>query len=120
MKKLALLFGLVIATTGISLAYIEAGKSSDIETLHIQGFSTSALEAMDTIKYLNQGSDEKYVRRFAPKKHKKIGKGYQQLKSYFDPIQDDGQFAQHQINFSNTWQGQDTRYSSDLIKNEDL
>ena len=37
---------------------------------------------------------------------------YYRIKTYIDPIQDDNLFGEHQINYTNSWNGDETRYTS--------
>ena len=119
MKKILLSLGVIALAAGSSFAYIIEGTTSDISTLDKQGFSRSTLEAVDWVSYRNGGADDKYVRRFVRKRNF-FGRIYQGIKVYTDPVQDDGRFGDHHIEFSNTWFGNDVFYSSDLRKNKQL
>ena len=114
MKKVLVLFGAVALLPMASMAYINESESSSIKSLSAQGYSTSTLEVVDWANARNQGEHSKYVRFFRPKNNGKIGRAYQRLKVYIDPVQDDGQFADHQLEYSNTWTGREVKYSSDL------
>lgn len=112
MKKILTLLGIMVLSAGISMAAMEEDETSNIEVLRAQGYSESALRIMDNVKANNQGLNGNYKRHFTDKK-----KGaYTTLKLYVDPIQDDGDFGNHQVNFTNTWQGDETKYS--LIEEE--
>ena len=100
MKKLVLLFGVMILSGGMSFAVLEEGKSSDIDTLRSQGFSESMLEVVDTAR--SHDSNGQSLRYFDRSKNK-MGRGYSSIKKYIDPMQDDGRFGEHQIHFSNSW-----------------
>lgn len=103
MKKLIALMGILSLTTGLSFAYINESKTSDVEVLKSQGFSDSALKIVDLVNTQQAGLDGKYVKYYQPKKHKGLGKPYTRLKNYIDPVQDDGMFGEHQIHYSNSW-----------------
>ena len=105
MKKLLILFGIITFLPSLSYAYFEEGKTSDIDVLKKQGYSESTLKLVDWTNYTNKGQESKYVRHYQPKKREGWGKGYNLLKTYVDPIQDDARFGEHQINFSNLWYG---------------
>ena len=69
-----------------------------------QGFSEGFLRVLDTNYALHQGEGETYVRYYTPKRSLgNIGTRYTKFKLYFDPCQDDGQFGEHQIQFTNNW-----------------
>ncbi len=114
MKKLLVLFGVLVFVPAFSYAYIDESETSNMSTLKDQGFSLSTLEIVDTVKYHNSDKNHRYQRQFNKKDHRYFGKGYQYVKNYIDPIQDDGLFGEHQINYSNNWNGDNTRYSSEL------
>ena len=42
------------------------------------------------------------------------------MKLYFDPAQADGLTLEREINFTNNWMGDDTKYSSPLVKKETI
>lgn len=106
MKKVLVLFSAMTLMTGVSLAYIE--DTSNIDNLRTQGYSESLLRSLDLVKVNSAGTNGNYQRRF-PLKRKSA---YSNLKVYWDPIQDDGEFGVHQVDFSNTWMGGETSYSS--------
>ena len=116
MKKILALLGITILSAGTSFAYILEDETANINTLQTQGYSLSTLQIIDTVKSLNQGPNGKYKRHFT----RKSESPYSTLKLYVDPIQDDGEFAQHEINFTNTWKGNETRYSSSKEAVENL
>lgn len=116
MRKILTLVGIAVFATGISFASIDEDKTTDIDVLRAQGYSESALQIVDVVKANNQGPNGTYQRRFSPKK----ASPYQALKIYVDPIQDDGAFAEHQVNFTNTWQGDETEYSMIRKETENL
>lgn len=112
MKKILTLVGIAVFATGVSFASIDEDKTTDIDTLRGQGYSESTLQIVDVVRANNQGPNGTYQRRFSSKKITP----YQALKIYVDPVQDDGAFAEHQVNFTNTWQGDETEYS--MVKKE--
>lgn len=103
MKKIIALLGFMALTTSMSLAYLEEGTTSNLDVLKRQGYSESTLQVVDWTNATNKGEDSTYVRNYTPKERKGLGKAYYRLKTYFDPVQDDSHFAEHQINFSNVW-----------------
>ena len=117
MKKLFLFLAIITFSTINANAYVMENETSDIDVLQKQGFSRSTLELVDWARYRNASDNPTYTRSFVPKRSNFIGRSYQALKEYVDPCQDDGRFAEHNINFSNTWTGDDTHYSSDLMEN---
>ena len=117
MKKLLVLLGVMVFASCSSYAHIDESETSDIDTLRTQGYSESMLEVIDTVKSHNKGKNSKTQRYFRRKDHRSLGKGYDYLKLYIDPIQDDGFFGEHQINFSNNWNGDNTKYSSQYVRN---
>jgi len=120
MKKVFVLFGAIILSTGMSLAVIDESKTSDIDSLRDQGFSESMLEIVDTVRYRNSNAK---VPRYFDKSRNKMGRGYSSLKQYIDPCQDDGLFGEHQVHFSNSWDWGKNRYAvrkKKVIKTENL
>jgi len=115
MKKILALFGVTILLGSASFAAIEENSTANIEILRSQGFSESALQVIDTVKFHNQ-EPGKYKKHFARKKEGP----YSTLKLYVDPIQDDGEFGEHQVNFTNTWKGNETNYSTSKESVENL
>ncbi len=121
MKKLIVLCGLATLSTSLSFAYFESTKTSDIDILRAQGYSESTLQVVDWANATNKGQDSTYVRHFVKKQPKgKLGKAYTNLKLYVDPSQDDGLFGEHQINFTNTWNGDNTKYSTRVMEKEKI
>ena len=114
MKKIAILFGAIMISTTVSMAYMQENETSNIDSLRAQGFSRSTLEVVDKVSDMNKGKNTVYERRFVTKKHhNKLGKIYTEIKNYVDPSQDNGKFGEQPITFTNTWQGFDTKYSSE-------
>lgn len=118
MKKVLVLFGILSVVPMAAFAYIEGSTSADVQTLKKQGFSENTLKVVDLVRSTSVGTNETYVRQYTPKKSNKIGKSYTRLKTYFDPIQEDDMFGEHQIEFSNTWLGDETSYTSGKTLNK--
>lgn len=111
MKKLLVLLGAVILSSGISFAAIGENETTDIDYLRSLGYSESALQIVDTAKYHGSHGKPRYYQRNV-NNGKKLGKAYTVVKYWFDPAQDDGLFGEHQINFSNSWTWEKNKYSS--------
>ena len=112
MKKVLAFLGIMTLSTMASYALMTDVNTSDVDILRKQGYSESALKVVDTVKYNARGMNGKYERRFVPvAQNSKAGRAYTYLKNYVDPIQDDDLFGRHQINFTNTWNGDETDYS---------
>ena len=116
MKKIMILFAATLLLTNLSFAYIKEGTTSDIQTLQTQGFSEGALRVVDTVKLYNQSASKKYERHYKKTKPS----AYTNVKRYIDPIQDDDNFAEHEINYTNTWNGDETHYSTTKIKDSKI
>ena len=115
MKKLLVLFGVMALLPMASFAYYYENETADIDVLKAQGYSDSALMIVDLTNDINKGQNGTYTRRYQQKSPKgKLGNAYTYLKRYVDPFQDDGKFGEHQINFTNTWTGENAHYSSAL------
>ena len=112
MKKLLVLFGVLVFVPSLSYAYINESETSDIDVLCAQGYSVSTLQVVDTARYHNSGKNSKNKRYFRLKDNNKFGRAYTFVKNYLDPIQDDGRFGEHEINYTNTWSGEYTNYST--------
>ena len=98
MKKILALLSITLLSAGIASASISESQTSEIEVLRSQGYSETALRVIDTVKSHNQGPTGKYRKHFTDKRQS----AYIKVKNYFDPMQDDGKFGAHQINFTNT------------------
>ena len=118
MKKIIALFGFVALSTAVSFAYIYDDSTANVDVLKVQGYSNSALELVDKARNLQQGQGGTYEKKFAQKGRTKKGNVYHQVKTYLDPMQDDGKFGEHKIEFSNTWQGDEVFYASPLKEKE--
>ena len=112
MKKLSVLLGAIILSTGVSFAYMDDGQTSNIDVLRSQGYSEAILHVVDTARnHDSNGITPRYYKR-SMNNGKRLGKGYSVLKTYVDPAQDDGLFGEHQINFSNSWDWGRNKYSA--------
>ena len=117
MKKMLALFSVIALSQAISFAYINEDTSTLIDSLDRQGFSISTQEIVDTAVMQAQGEGTNYVRRFQEIEHKNwFSKFYTRAKIYTDTAQDDGKFGMHQINFTNSWDSENTDYSSRFKK----
>ena len=120
MKKILLALGIISVLQLCASAYLYENETSAVSTLEAQGYSKSALEAVDWVNSRNGGKHSKYVRHYNQKKNGILGRAYQALKLYVDPAQDDGRFGDHEIEYSNTWLGNSTHYSSDMSENRQV
>lgn len=114
MKKIMTVLGILSLSATMTFAALDELETSEITTLRSQGYSESTLRVVDTIKMKNQGPAGRYKRHFSTGPVSK----YTYLKLYTDPIQDDDQFGEHQINFANSWNGDETHYSTRKYENE--
>ncbi len=117
MNKLFALLGAGILLSGISFAYINESATSDLNILKGQGYSDSMLRVVDTARY--HDTNGTYQRHYG-KSRKKLGRSYSVIKTYVDPVQDDGLFGEHQINFSNSWDWGQNKYSGRYKKVESI
>ena len=111
MKKIiALLIALLIAPSAMAIIYSE--DTSDPAFLQNRGYSQSLIKTVDTKKFHTTGSEntyEKYYKEksaFADKPEtfkEHMASWYKKAKVYLDPIQDDGHFSEHEIEFTNDW-----------------
>ena len=116
MKKIMTLLSVMVLSTATSFAFISETQNSDLNALRAQGYSESTIRIMDTIKAKNQGLAGNYKREYTLPKESP----YTRVKLYFDLAQDDDRFGEHQINYTNSWNDDDTHYSTRKIKNENL
>lgn len=114
MKKIFALFGFVALSASVSMAFVYDDQSAQVDVLKKQGYSQSTLEIVDKSLYMQRGQSGNYEKKFVQKGRTKKGNVYHQIKTYVDPMQDDGKFGEHKIEFSNTWQGDETYYTSPL------
>ena len=106
MKKLAISLCFILAVTGTSMAFYEGEEMHEIDTLRAQGYSESTIQIVDTTTRYNKGKNAQNSRIYTRKRGKNpLGRSYTAIKNYFDPLQDDALFGEHQINFTNTWNG---------------
>ena len=121
MRKILAFVGVMALSVTASYAFYTERNVSSVDMLRRQGYSESTLKVVDTVKYSARGTNGKYEKRFVPvAQNSKAGRSYTRLKNYVDPIQDDGDFGQHQVNFTNTWKGNETKYSSSKEPVENL
>ena len=116
MKKITALFAVTLLSIGVSNAAMSDSQTTDIDILRSQGFSETALRAIDTVKANNQGPAGKYQRYFIPKKSNIFGRAYSNVKNYIDTAQDDGRFGQRQINFTNTFMDETAEYGYPTVE----
>lgn len=116
MKKIMSVLGILSLIMGVSFAALDELETSEITTLRSQGYSESTLRAVDTVKFKNQGPAGRYKRYFSTAPQSK----YRAVKLYVDPIQDDDLFGEHQINFTNAWNGDETSYSTTKYENRSV
>ncbi len=119
MKKITALLAVTLLSIGASNAAMTDSQTTDIEILRSQGYSETALRAIDAIKANNQGPTGKYQKHFTPKKNP-FGNAYTKVKNYVDTAQDDGQFGNHQINFSNTFMNDNAGYSYPTVESNNV
>jgi hypothetical protein len=120
MKKITMLFAATVLVSASAMAYLYENETTDPSTLKMQGYSDSVIQIADWVNYRNRGKHGNYTRYYTPKTGNKLGRAYQKAKLYVDPIQDDGKFGDRHVEFSNTWLGDDTHYSSDLEINRQI
>jgi hypothetical protein len=120
MKKITALFAVALLSISVSNAAMTDTQTTDIDILRSQGYSETALRAIDTVKANNQGPTGKYQRYFVPKKFNIFGRAYTNIKTYVDTAQDDGRFGQHQINFTNTFMDETAEYSYPSVESDNI
>ena len=120
MKKLLLALGIVALATSCSFAEIDVDETTSTDNLRLQGYSESMARIVDTVKSKNASKGESYVKNFSQPQRTKFGNIYHNIKMYFDPSQDDGKFGEHEIDFSNSWQGDNVHYSSPLVEKTNI
>ncbi len=108
MKKITALLGFIALLSTVSFAEITTKQTADFDYLKTQGFSESTLHVVDTARAHTEGVDG------YQKKYRDDGRvrPYKAIKLYFDPAQEDDKFGEHQIEFSNTWVGDNTFYTT--------
>ena len=113
MKKLLLATFFAFALSNVSFAYIGDETTADLDVLERQGYSQSTLELVDLTNSLHADEGKHYQRQFVKKTPSTaLGRGYQRVKVYFDPMQDDGVFGEHKIEYANTWNSDEVPYAS--------
>lgn len=113
MKKILALSATMLFATGLTFASVNENETADINVLRGQGYSESTLRVVDTVNYHNKSLTKKQERHFDKSKKPSA---YTNVKLYFDPIQDDDNFGEHQINFTNTWNGDETHYTTRKVE----
>jgi hypothetical protein len=119
MKKIIALFATTLLSASIVNAAMTDTETSAIKTLRAQGYSESTLRVVDTVKAINQGPTGKYQRQFTPKSNV-LGRMYSTIKEYFDPLQDDGRFGEHQIDFTNSFMNNGAEYGYPTVESEQI
>lgn len=105
MKKTILALSLLFVTQSC-FAYLEEGKTADIEMLQDKGYSQATLKMLDRATSQLQGAkgSEHYVRYYsdyAPKNG--LAAFYNKAKIYIDPAMNDDYFGKHESDFTNAW-----------------
>jgi len=118
MKKLLILPALALFLTNMSFAAIDDNDTSNIDRLRNQGYSEHTLRVLDNVKYMNQhGNYETY---YVDKDQNPFGRAYTKLKLYVDLAQDDNKFGMHQINYTNTFFGDETDYATRKVRRSEI
>lgn len=105
MKKTILTLSLLFVAQSC-FAYLEEGKTADIDMLQDSGYTQAALKMIDRSTSRVQGAQgaEHYVRYYQDYKPKNgLAAFYNKAKIYFDPVAEDDYFGKHEIDFSNAW-----------------
>lgn len=118
MKKILILSAILAFTSNMLFAAQDAAEMSAIDSLRAQGYSEQTLKIYDNINYMNKhGNYETY---YVDKQQHPIGKFYTKVKLYTDIAQDDGEFGMHEINYSNSFFGNETDYTTRKVKRSDV
>lgn len=118
MKKLIILSAMLVFASNIGFAAQDGSEMSSIDSLRAQGYSEHTLKILDTVNYMNKhGNYETY---YVDKKENPIGKFYTKAKLYTDVAQDDGKFGMHEINYTNSFFGEETSYTTRKVKRSDV
>lgn len=105
MKKTILALSLLFVTQSC-FAYLEEGKTADVEMLQNKGYSQATLKMIDRQTSQVQGAQgaEHYVRYYQDYKPQNgVAAFYNKAKIYFDPVAEDDYFGKHEADFSNAW-----------------
>ncbi len=105
MKKTILALSLLFVAQSC-FAYLEEGKTADVEMLQNTGYSQAVLKMVDRNTAQVQGAlgSEHYVKYYKDYKPKNgIAAFYNKAKIYFDPVTEDDYFGKHEADFSNAW-----------------
>jgi len=112
MKKVIIALSLLTLTCGVSSAYYYSTETSSVDVLEAQGYSENTLITVDKANKYNGGLYSSYQKQFRKKSpDNKFSNAYTKLKNYVDPIQDDGDFYDHEVNFTNTWNSDKVEYA---------
>jgi len=110
MKKVLSLFGFMIMLP--LCANAEVYETTTVDDIGKQGYSQSMLRTVDTTLKNHQSHQGNYKKVYNKKSGINfIGKAYTRIKIYFDPAQDDGNFGEREVNFTNNWMGDSVRYN---------
>lgn len=105
MKKTILALSLLFVTQSC-FAYLEEGKTADIEMLQDKGYSQATLKMLDRATSQLQGAkgSEHYVRYYSDYTPKHgLAAFYNKAKIYIDPVMNDDYFGIHESDFTNAW-----------------
>ena len=120
MRKAVLSLSLLLFTIGIASAYYDENTLHNVDILKAQGYSDSTIQMVDVVTNSNLGAGAKRRRIYKLKKENPLKHAYTTLKNYVDPLQDDGAFGEHQINFTNTWNGDVPKYAERYTMDHDV
>lgn len=105
MKKTIFALSLLFITQSC-FAYLEEGKTADVEMLQNSGYSQAVLKMIDrsTSQVQGESGSEHYVRYYKDYKPKNgVAAFYNKAKIYIDPVTEDDYFGRHECDFSNAW-----------------
>lgn len=104
MKKIFLIL-VLLGFIAPSYAFLVESTTSDVDVLKHSNYSESTLKIIDTIKTENTYGFNPYSPAYQPIypvtawDHTRMW--YEKIKDWVDPMQDDGYFGHHEINFEN-------------------
>lgn len=105
MKKTILALSILFLAQSC-FAYLEEGKTADVEMLQDKGYSQATLKILDRATSQVQGAQgsEHYVKYYQDYKPKNgVAAFYNKAKIYIDPVAEDDYFGKHETDFSNAW-----------------
>lgn len=118
MKKLIIFSAMLVFASNASFAAQNSSDMSSIDSLRAQGYSELTLKIFDNVNYMNKhGNYETY---YVDRKEHPIGKFYTKAKLYTDIAQDDNKFGRHEINYTNSFFGEETSYTTRKVKRSDV